>query len=70
MRLLDELVCQRLPWRGSRSFAAASLLLPLRVWRPTAAIYAFCRVSDDAVDEPGSGREALDRLRERLNRAY
>ncbi len=70
MRLRDELTCQRILWRGSRSFAAASVLLPLRVWRPTAAIYAFCRVSDDAVDAPGAGHEALDQLTHRLERAY
>lgn len=70
MRLRDELTCQHTLWRGSRSFAAASVLLPLRVWRPTAAIYAFCRVSDDVVDEPGAGPEALAQLRRRLDRAY
>ncbi|MFT3773512.1 MAG: phytoene/squalene synthase family protein [Minicystis sp.] len=35
---------------GSKSFAAASLLLPGRVREPAAALYAFCRMADDAVD--------------------
>ena len=43
------------------------------MWRPTAAVYAVCRVSDDAVDEaahPDAGRAALDHLHHRLDRAY
>ena len=54
---------------GSKSFAAASLLLPARVRRPAAALYAFCRMADDAIDEtddPG----AVDELRRRLDLAY
>ncbi|MFO0757132.1 MAG: phytoene/squalene synthase family protein [Byssovorax sp.] len=65
----DLRACQALLWRGSKSFAAASLLLPARVRRPAAALYAFCRMADDAVDEsddPG----AVDALLERLDRVY
>ena len=54
---------------GSKSFAAASLLLPARVRRPAAALYAFCRMADDAIDEaddPG----AVDELRRRLDLVY
>lgn len=56
---------------GSRSFHAASLLLPARIRTPASALYAFCREADDLIDS--SGREAGDALallRERLDRIY
>jgi len=56
--------------QGSRTFFAASLLLPPRVREPAAALYAFCRLADDAVDIDGGRLDALARLRERLDRAY
>lgn len=58
---------------GSKSFFAASALLPPAVRRPAFGLYAFCRVSDDAVDEAGSARsraDAADRLSDRLALAY
>lgn len=61
--------CKALLRKGSRSFAAASLLLPRRVREPAAALYAFCRMADDAIDlsaDPG----AVAALRERLDRIY
>ena len=36
---------------GSLSFHAASRLLPARVRDPALALYAFCRLADDAVDD-------------------
>ncbi|MEM1401540.1 MAG: phytoene/squalene synthase family protein, partial [Pseudomonadota bacterium] len=48
----------------------ASLVLPKRVRAPANALYAFCRVSDDAVDGPDAKADAVDRLRDRLDRAY
>src|SRR4051812_38059443 len=69
----DVAACQALLRGGSKSFHLASLLLPRRVGDPAAALYAFCRLADDAIDL-GGGRtarlEALARLRERLDRAY
>jgi phytoene synthase len=57
---------------GSKSFHAASLLLPKRVREPATALYAFCRLADDAVDlcPPGERCEALAALSRRLDRAY
>lgn len=37
---------------------------------PASALYAFCRLADDAVDAAGSRRDAVERLRERLRLAY
>jgi phytoene synthase len=55
---------------GSRTFFAASLLLPAEVREPASSLYAFCRLADDAVDVEGGHLEVLARLRERLHRAY
>ncbi len=65
----DLEACRASLRKGSKSFAAASLLLPRRVRRPAAALYAFCRMADDAVDESGDPG-AVDALRRRLDLAY
>jgi phytoene synthase len=62
--------CRMLLKGGSRTFHAASLVLPRKVADPAIALYAFCRLADDAVDLGGNRAAALDRLRERLDRAY
>ena len=112
----DRAACRALLRTGSRTFFAASHLLPRRVREPATALYAFCRLADDAIDlasalspaqgvaegshqgrwrgrsqakfdgigstlHPaplgppplhggGSPRDALDKLRLRLDRAY
>jgi phytoene synthase len=55
---------------GSRTFLAASLLLPRAVREPACALYAFCRMADDEVDGAGGEAHAVARLRHRLARAY
>ena len=50
--LADRQACQALIRQGSRSFFAASMLLPAYLRDPAYAIYAFCRIADDAVDAP------------------
>jgi 15-cis-phytoene synthase len=65
----DRRVCREAIRVGSRSFYAASFLLPSRVRRSALGLYAFCRVSDDAVDCEG-GPAALARLHARLEAAY
>ena len=55
---------------GSKTFLAASLLLPRGVHEPASALYAFCRLADDAVDATGDRRDAVERLRQRLRQAY
>ncbi len=66
----DIAACRRLLRAGSKSFYAASLLLPKAVRDPACALYAFCRLADDAVDVEGGGQHAVIRLRERLDRVY
>jgi phytoene synthase len=61
--------CTELLRGGSRTFYAASLVLPRAVREPATALYAFCRLADDAIDL-GGGMPALAQLRERLDRIY
>jgi phytoene synthase len=66
----DAAACERLMRGGSKSFFAASLLLPRRARAPATALYAFCRVADDAVDLDPERECALERLNDRLDRIY
>ena len=47
----DLAACRALLRAGSRSFQAASRLLPGRVRDDAVALYAFCRVADDVIDQ-------------------
>ncbi len=69
----DETTCRQLMQAGSKTFFAASLLLPSAVRAPATALYAFCRVADDAIDlrDPSEPVETvLRQLQHRLNRIY
>lgn len=55
---------------GSRTFHAASFLLPIRVREPALSLYAFCREADDAIDTASDPAPALVALTDRLQRAY
>lgn len=65
----DLTTCAEILRAGSKSFDAAARLLPRRVRAPATALYAFCRVADDAIDG-APDPESLDRLRLRLDQAY
>jgi phytoene synthase len=68
--------CAAMLRKGSISFHTASRLLPSDVRRDTMVLYAFCRSSDDAVDEadPRDGvtdpQQSLLRLQHRLRGIY
>ncbi|MEM7158855.1 MAG: phytoene/squalene synthase family protein [Myxococcota bacterium] len=62
--------CTQLLQAGSRSFWAASHLLPSRIRPDVTAFYAFCRVADDAIDEGEDPGAALANLHERVERIY
>jgi phytoene synthase len=66
----DIAACRASLRQGSRTFLAASLLLPREVREAACALYAFCRMADDAVDEGASNAGAVEMLRERLARVY
>ena len=70
MRQDDLEHCREAIRHGSLSFHAASLLLPARVRDPALALYAFCRLADDAVDLHEEKPAAVLRLRDRLDLIY
>ncbi len=66
----DIEACKRILAAGSKSFAAASLLLPRRMRGPAAAFYAFCRIADDLVDFSDDPTSAVLELGARVDRIY
>src|SRR5690606_38001247 len=66
----DMAACRAAIRTGSLSFHAASRVLPARVRDPALALYAFCRVADDEVDEGADKAGAVLRLRDRLELVY
>jgi phytoene synthase len=62
--------CRRVIKTGSLSFHAASKLLPSSVRDPALALYAFCRLADDEVDEGNAKGRAVLELQDRLDLAY
>ena len=66
----DLAYCEAAIRTGSLSFHAASKLLPAQVRNPALALYAFCRLADDAVDEHAEKTIAVLGLRDRLDLAY
>lgn len=66
----DLAVCHRLLREGSKSFYAASMLLPRGVRHDASSVYAWCRVGDHAVDRSADSAAALDGLRIGLERVY
>jgi 15-cis-phytoene synthase len=68
LRDFDE--CVSLMRGGSKTFFAASKLLPKRVRRASIALYAFCRVADDLVDHSSHPAQSLKELQHRLDLIY
>lgn len=66
----DAAACRAMLKGGSRNFAAAAWLLPPSVREPATALYAFCRLADDAIDEAHGGLNAIAALRARLSGIY
>ena len=66
----DHAACRAAIRAGSKTFHAASWLLPARVRKSALALYAFCREADDAIDQSDAPRAALLVLNERLRLAY
>ena len=66
----DLNACRRAIRGGSKSFYAASLLLPRQTRARAYALYGFCRRADDAVDEGGDAAVACAALNRRLDALY
>jgi len=69
-RRADFAACRAALRNGSRSFFLASMLLPRAVREPACALYAFCRLADDAIDQQHGGAAAVALLRARLDGIY
>jgi phytoene synthase len=70
---VDLAACHAVIREHSRSFYAASRLLPKNVRDAAVATYAFCRAADDAVDDPGTAAAVQARhaaTRRRLDHIY
>ena len=66
----DLAACRATLRHGSRTFLAASMLLPPKVSDAACSLYAFCREADDEIDlgdDPAAGHASLT---ERLGRIY
>lgn len=66
----DLAACREQLRNGSRTFLAASWLLPRAVREPACALYAFCRLADDEIDGEAARPGGVERLRARLQRLY
>jgi len=68
----DDLVhCESLLRVGSKSFSLAGKLLPKPIRDRATVLYAFCRVSDDTVDDdPHASARTIAAMRERLRLVY
>jgi phytoene synthase len=66
----DLAACRVKLAQGSRTFLAASRILPRRVREPACALYAFCRMADDVVDGQHDPGPAVEQLRQRLAAIY
>ena len=55
---------------GSKSFFAASKILPSNIRNSATALYAFCRLLDDLVDDQAASDDVILLIQERLNRIY
>ena len=66
----DQAHCRNSLKGGSRTFFAASLLLPRRFAESATALYAFCRAADDLVDGGGDLAAAIAEVRLRMDGIY
>jgi phytoene synthase len=66
----DAAECNAMLRGGSRTFFAASLVLPAAIRAPATALYAFCRMADDAIDQGSDRAAALRDLHTRLDLIY
>jgi 15-cis-phytoene synthase len=66
----DLALCRQMIRQGSKSFHLASLLLPSVYREQARALYGFCRMADDLVDQATLPRMAVADLAARLDDIY
>ena len=67
---VDQDALRTLMRGGSKTFFAASLLLPSDVRGSATALYGFCRLADDAIDLGEDKHAAVAMLQDRLDAIY
>lgn len=67
---VDLRACTELMKDGSKSFFAASKILPSNIRNSATALYAFCRLLDDLVDDRAASNDVIPQIQDRLNRIY
>ncbi len=63
----DRAICAQHLKHGSKSFALAGWLLPPASRDDATALYAFCRIADDLIDDSVTPQAAHQQLQERLD---
>jgi phytoene synthase len=67
---IDLLSCENLMRDGSKSFFSASRILPSSIRDSAIALYAFCRLLDDMVDDQNASDDVIEQIEYRLDRIY
>ena len=66
----DLQTCESLMKEGSKSFFSASRILPSKIRDSAIALYAFCRLLDDMVDDPDAPDDVIKQIEYRLDCIY
>ena len=67
---IDLETCESLMRDGSKSFFAAAKILPSKIRDSAIALYAFCRLLDDMVDDQHAPEDVIKQIEYRLDRIY
>jgi phytoene synthase len=67
---IDLETCENLMRDGSKSFFSAARILPTKIRDSAIALYAFCRLLDDMVDDQHAPEDVIKQIEYRLDRIY
>ena len=67
---IDLETCENLMRDGSKSFFSAARILPAKIRDSAIALYAFCRMLDDMVDDLNAPENVIKQIEYRLDRIY
>jgi len=67
---IDLETCENLMRDGSKSFFSAARILPTKIRDSAIALYAFCRLLDDMVDDQHAPDDVISQIEYRLDRIY
>jgi phytoene synthase len=67
---IDLETCENLMRDGSKSFFSAARILPAKIRDSAIALYAFCRMLDDMVDDLDAPEDVIKQIEYRFDRIY